>query len=369
MSFRIERNNITKVSCDAIVNTANPLPRVGRGTDETIYNAAGYNDLLSLRHEIGIIERGRAVWTPSLNLEKQGIKFIIHTVGVPYGGGKGGQVEILRSCYFNSLNLAKELGCKSIAIPLLATGNYHFPKELALDVAVEEISRFLLENEMEVVLVVYDKESYRISEKHFNDIENFLDDFLDNSAYIKSSGHLITARCLDMNRSNFFEPEECTIAPVYGNIIRENVKEEILEPDTENNPEYCEIIEPIDVDAFISDSIEELNFQNMLQKKIADRNLSNAEVYSKALMDRKFFSKIINTKDYVPKKHTVMALGLALELPYDEFVMFLASAGYAIMPSSKFDLIIKYCVIKHIYNLVKVDILLNDHGLECFALE
>lgn len=313
MAFKILRNDITKVRSDAIVNTANPLPAVGRGTDSTIYEAAGREQLLAERQKIGAIERGQSAWTPAFNLKKHGVKYIIHTIGVFYRGGNHGEKEILRSCYQTALKTAAELNCKSVAIPLLATGNYRFPKDLALQIAVDEISRFLLEHEVDVLLVVYDKESYKISEKLFDDVEDFLFDNL----------------------------------------------EAILDKQKE--------ITPIDVDAFIKISNEKLNFQNTLMQLIAERKLENATIYKKACIDKKFFSKIISNKDYVPKKHTVMALGLALELPLVEYEAFLASAGYAFMPSSKFDQIVKYCVINHIYNLINVDVILYDHGEECFA--
>lgn len=313
MAFKILRNDITKVRTDAIVNTANPLPAVGRGTDSTIYEAAGREQLLAERQKIGAIERGQSAWTQAFNLKKHGIKYIIHTIGVFYRDGNHSEKEILRSCYQTALKTATELNCKSVAIPLLATGNYRFPKDLALQIAVDEISRFLLEHEVDVLLVVYDKESYKISEKLFDDVEDFLFDNL----------------------------------------------EAILDKQKE--------ITPIDVDAFIKISNEKLNFQNTLMQLIAERKLENATIYKKACIDKKFFSKIISNKDYVPKKHTVMALGLALELPLVEYEAFLASAGYAFMPSSKFDQIVKYCVINHIYNLINVDVILYDHGEECFA--
>ena len=313
MAFKILRNDITKVRTDAIVNTANPLPAVGRGTDSTIYEAAGREQLLAERQKIGAIERGQSAWTPAFNLKKHGIKYIIHTIGVFYRDGNHSEKEILRSCYQTALKTAAELNCKSVAIPLLATGNYRFPKDLALQIAVDEISKFLLEHEVDVLLVVYDKESYKISEKLFDDVEDFLFDNL----------------------------------------------EAILDKQKE--------ITPIDVDAFIKISNEKLNFQNTLMQLIAERKLENATIYKKACIDKKFFSKIISNKDYVPKKHTVMALGLALELPLVEYEAFLASAGYVFMPSSKFDQIVKYCVINHIYNLINVDVILYDHGEECFA--
>lgn len=350
MAFKILRNDITKVRADAIVNTANPIPVIGRGTDSSIYEAAGREQLLEARRKIGVIERGQSIWTPSFNLRKHGVKYIIHTSGVIYRDGNHGEKDILRSCYQTALTIAAELNCKSVAIPLLASGNYRFPKDLALQIAVEEISRYLLEHEVDVFLVVYDAESYKISEKLFDDVEDFLSDNLDGyeveeehiqykASYNTVIGSLSADRIFESARAVHSEP-----------ILSEEKK-----------------IAPIDVDAFIRSSKDKLNFQNTLMHLIADRKVDNSVIYKKACIDKKFFSKIISNKDYVPKKHTVMALGLALELPLEEYERFLASAGYAFMPSSKFDLIIKYCVMNHIYNLINVDVILDDHGEECFA--
>ena len=353
MSFKIERNDITRVHADAIVNTANPFPQVGRGTDTAVYNAAGREELLKARKEIGVIEPGHSVSTKSFNLKKNGVKYIIHTVGVSYKDGTHGEVNILRSCYSTSLKIAAELNCKSVAIPLLASGHYAFPKDIALQVAVEEISRFLLENEISVCLVVYDDESYKISEKLFDDVEDFLyenleDDEVKNDREISYSDSI--------SSSNSF----------IGSVAKPLIQKKTEYIGEQKSCRSAEII-PIDVDAFIRTSKDKLNFQNTLQQLIADRKLDNATVYKKACIDKKFFSKIISNKDYVPKKHTVMALGLALELPLADYEAFLASAGYAFMPSSKFDLIIKYCVMNQIYNLINVDVILNDHGEECFS--
>lgn len=313
MAFKIIRNDITKVCADAIVNTANPFPVIGRGTDSTIYQAAGRELLLKERRKIGIIKAGKSAWTESFNLKENGIKYIIHTVGTLYRDGKRNETKILRSCYSSSLNMAKELGCKSVAIPLLGTGFYSFPKEIGLRIAIDEISRFLIENEIDIFLVVYDKKAFLISERLFDNIQNMLEESLDSSK------------------------------------------------ETQDNS--------LDVESFITQTKEKLNFQNTLQNLIAQRNLENSAVYSKALIDRKFFSKIISNKDYVPKKMTVMALGLAIELKLDEYEEFLASAGYTFMPSNKFDMIVKFCVMKGIYNLIEVDMILDSHGENCFASE
>lgn len=350
MSFRIERNDITKVRADAVVNTANPMPVIGRGTDSSIYDAAGREQLLEARKNIGIIKRGQSIWTPSFNLKKHGVKYIIHTSGVIYRDGNHGEKDILRSCYQTALTIAAELNCKSVAIPLLASGNYRFPKDLALQIAVEEISRFLLEHEVDVFLVVYDAESYKISEKLFDDVEDFLSDNLDG--YEVEEEHI---------------QYKASYNTVIGSLSADRIFESARAVQSEPILSEEKKIAPIDVDAFIRSSKDKLNFQNTLMHLIADRKVDNSVIYKKACIDKKFFSKIISNKDYVPKKHTVMALGLALELPLEEYERFLASAGYAFMPSSKFDLIIKYCVMNHIYNLINVDVILDDHGEECFA--
>ena len=358
MAFKILRNDITKVRADAIVNTANPMPVVGRGTDTAVYEAAGRDKLLAARKEIGVIERGQSAWTPAFNLKKHGVKYIIHTIGVFYQDGNHGEKEILRSCYQTALKTAAELNCKSVAIPLLATGNYRFPKDLALQIAVEEISRFLLEHEVDVLLVVYDKESYKISEKLFDDVEDFLFDNLDGY-----EGE-------DDRDLDFFASTAITGAPPEKLFAERELNRSLKVARAVNlEPVHCaeKEITPIDVDAFIRSSKDKLNFQNTLMQLIADRKLDNVTVYKKACIDKKFFSKIISNKDYVPKKHTVMALGLALELPLEEYESFLASAGYAFMPSSKFDMIVKFCVMNQIYNLINVDVILDDHGEECFA--
>ena len=387
MPFRIVRNDITKVHTDAIVNTANPFPTIGKGTDTSVYNAAGREELLRARQKIGVIEPGHSVATKSFALRKNGIKYIIHTVGNHYDSNKPETVQNLRNCYSSSLEIAQKLKCKSIAIPLLATGYYGFPKELGLKIAVEEISSFLLNNDIDITLVVYDPKSYMISEKLFDDIQDFLDEnyegeelddgpdyavgsvaknLLARDSLLRAESSMVREQNSSARGALFSAPIEINAEPVTFYEAQEKlVVEEKIKPEAVAKAEPA--ITPIDVDSFIRDAKEPLNFQNTLQQLIADRKLENAAVYKKACIDKKFFSKIISNKDYVPKKHVVMALGLALELPLDDYEHFLASAGYAFMPSSKFDLIVKYCVMKQIYNLVEVDIILDSHGLECFA--
>ena len=173
MAFQIIRNDITKVKADAIVNMANPKPVIGRGTDSAVYKAAGEKLLLAQRKKIGDIAPGQSVRTDAFRLQA---RYIIHTVGPIWIDGNHGEREIIHGCYANSLTLAAELCCESIAFPLIATGVYGFPKDEALQIALAEINRFLLTHDMKVILVVFDKKAFELSGKLVGDIEEYIDE-------------------------------------------------------------------------------------------------------------------------------------------------------------------------------------------------
>ncbi len=346
MGFKIERNDITRVRADAIVNTANPLPLVGKGTDEAVYKAAGYENLLAERVKIGAIDCGTSAWTSAFNLSEHGVKYIIHTSGVFYKeSNHEGSVDFLRKCYSSALNLAMSLKCKSVAIPLLGTGNYGFPKELGLRIAIDEISRFLFDNEIEIILVVYDDQSFKISDRLFDDVQDYLGKNLREEITVCGSRAAITGYL-----EEFIVAEKPSVRCNYS-----------FDKAASSRRKKSSCLEDFLVSA------ETESFRDVLLKKIADRELSNAEVYKKAGLDRKYFSKIINPgqkNEKVPVKHTVMALGLALKMNLEEFEAFLKTAGYCIMTSDVYDLIVKYCVLNEIYNVIEVNILLNDNGLK-----
>lgn len=357
MAFRIERNDITLVCADAIVNTANPWPVIGEGTDSAVYTAAGAEQLLEARKAIGMIPQGQARSTPAFNLSRNGVRHIIHAVGVTYRDGQQGEVDILRGCYRNSLQQAQELGCRSVAIPFLATGNYGFPKDLALQVAMEEISGFLLESEaeeeMDVILVVYDQDSLLISKRLFTDIESFID-----QNYIQENQSALQGQQLhDTEWSQKLAQSRRQAASLA----------KPQEPAGKSAKAQAKTPENLSVEGFLNQQMEQLNFQNLLQKLIADRKLSNKTVYKKAKLDGKFFSKIISIPNYIPGKDTVMALGMALELHLVEFEDFLARAGYSLISAQKRDMVVKYCVLHRIYNLIEVNIILYSHGQKPFV--
>ena len=173
MPLQIVRNNIVNMDVDAIVNTANPEPQVGGGTDFAIYKAAGYDRLLKARKKIGRIDPGNVALTKGYGLSA---RYIIHTVGPVWRGGEFGEREILRKCYMASLKLAKQKRCRSIAFPLISTGVYRFPKSEALDIATESIRGFLQDSEMNVFLVVFGREEYELSGKIYEGVTSYIDE-------------------------------------------------------------------------------------------------------------------------------------------------------------------------------------------------
>lgn len=171
MPFEIVRNDIVNMKVDAIVNTANPRPIIGAGTDKAVHDKAGARLLLA-RKEIGNIAVGEAAITPAFDLDAN---YVIHTAGPIWKDGRSGEEDLLASCFRNSLGIAKKKACESIAFPLISTGSYGFPKPLALQIAVREISSFLMENEMQVYLVVFEKQSFELSEKLFKSVSSYID--------------------------------------------------------------------------------------------------------------------------------------------------------------------------------------------------
>lgn len=156
MPFEIIRNDITKMHVDAIVNAANNRLQKGGGVCGAIFEAAGDVALQEVCNKIGRCEVGGAVITDGFNLPA---KYIIHAVGPIWNGGSQNEPQLLASAYRNSLELALKNHCESIAFPLISSGIYGYPKDLALHVAIDAISAFLMEHDMQVYLVVFDKKS------------------------------------------------------------------------------------------------------------------------------------------------------------------------------------------------------------------
>ena len=537
MPFKIIRNDITKVHADAIVNTANPDPTYGAGTDSAIYRAAGEKKLLAERRRIGRLGVGEAAVTPAFNLKA---KYIIHTVGPVWVDGEHREFELLASCYRKSLQIARRLHCRSIAFPLISTGTYGFPREKALNIALDQISSFLEEEEMDVTLVVFDRKTFELSSELRKDVSQYIDEhYVENRLRKEYSGqypgrrqggsdhileYLRSRRRADKSSQELSadkSPRELSAdkAPQEMSADREQIPVPAMDtgevPDIflEESPEeysaifpapsgsgsdrelsfseepkgtypdrpepggtypdrpepgsaYPEGSEPGDaypdrpepgdaypeeseetapeavhpqdaqadeseifysrksgsedlypgagnsdqspsgsprdsaehmarVDAYsrpagkrpskkpflkeerrvesgssvhrrsLQDVISHMgeSFQECLLRMIDERGLTDAQVYKRANLDRKLFSKIRCNPNYSPSRRTVIALAIALELNMDEAVDLLRRAGMALSPGNKFDLIISYCIQNGIYDIYKVNALLFDYDL------
>lgn len=343
MPFEIVRNDIVNMQVDAVVNTANPNPVIGSGVDAGIHKKAGPG-LLEARQGIGRIAFGEAAITPAFGVDA---KYVIHTVGPIWEDGNSGEEQILSSCYRNSLALAKAYKCESIAFPLIATGNYGFPKPLALQIAVREISTFLLENEMQIYLVVFGKEAFALSEKLFKSVSSYIDENYIRSKTIDEYGadrvygsRLETRRIREkQKRSNRISEDICP--PMAS---KECLDMSACVDGTMAADDWGHLLDGLDA-----------GFSETLLHLIDRTGKKDSEIYKKGNVDRKLFSKIRNNIDYKPSKATALAFAFALELDINETKDFIGRAGFALSHSSKFDVIVEYFLVNRNYDVFELN--------------
>lgn len=322
MPLQIIRNDITKMKVDAIVNAANSSLLGGGGVDGSIHRAAG-PELLAECKTLGGCKTGSAKITMGYRLP---CKYVIHAVGPRWRGGKHGEREKLVSCYRTSLALAKEHGCETVAFPLISSGIYGYPKDQTLKVAIDTISDFLLENDMTVYIVIFDRKAYQISEKLFSDIAAYIDD-----NYVDEHTDSRSMQMMRLEMLSQEEPEEVSFgAPPAPMAASARTLDDALS------------------------QIDE-SFSEMLLRKIDEKGMTDAQCYKKANIDRKLFSKIRSDRLYKPSKPTALAFALALELPLDETKEMLMKAGFALSHSNKFDIIIEYFIEHGNYNVFEIN--------------
>ena len=323
MPLIIVRNDITKMPVDAIVNAAKESLLGGGGVDGCIYRAAG-PELLAECRTLGGCKTGDAKITKAYRLP---CRYVIHTVGPVWNGGSRGEREQLVSCYQTSLALAKEHNCETLAFPLISSGIFGYPKDQALRVAVDTIGAFLLHNDMTVYLVIFDRKAYQISGKLFADIAEYIDDH-----YVDAHTDSRRERLRRMNI-----PENCSKA-----ICESAMIAPMMAPKAAGG---------------LDDLLAHLDagFSETLLKLIDRSGKKDTEVYKKANVDRKLFSKIRNNPDYKPSKPTAVAFAIALELSLPETRDLIARAGYALSASSKFDVIIEYFIRQKKYDIFEIN--------------
>ena len=322
MPFKIIRNDITKVEVDAIVNAANPRLKMGTGVCGAIFSAAGKEKLQKACDEIGHCDDGKAVITDAFKLPA---KFIIHTVGPVWGGGDNNEDEILFNAYWNSMELAIKNNCSSIAFPLISSGYFGYPKKEAFQVAIRAIGEFLDEYEMSVYLVVFDKDSLEISEKRLYEVKKFIDD-----NYVNEK--LLLRRQYKVNEKKWIDEERSRI-------------DEILIHEQFEKASAIESFEP---------NLEE-TFSQRLLRLIDERGFTDPQIYNRAYITRKHFSKIRNNPNYQPKKKTAISLAIALLLSIEDTLVFLKSASFTLSDSIMSDVIIQYHIKAGIYDVFQIN--------------
>lgn len=319
MPLEIVRNDITKMAVEAIVNAANETLLGGGGVDGCIHRAAG-PELLAECRTLGGCKTGDAKLTKAYRLPCQ---YVIHTVGPVWNGGSHGERELLVSCYRTSLALAKEHGCETVAFPLISSGIFGYPKDQALRVAVDTIGEFLLHNDMTVYIVIFSRTAYQIGSKLFADIAEYVDDH-----YVDAH---TDSRRDRLRRMSVLEGRALSAGAAAAPMAVGGLDSLLAHLDA--------------------------GFSETLLKLIDRSGKKDSEIYKKANVDRKLFSKIRNNPDYKPSKATAIAIAfaIALELNLDEARDLVARAGYALSASSKFDVIIEYFIRQKKYDIFEIN--------------
>lgn len=400
MPFKIIRNDITKMQVDAVVNTANEQPIYATGVDAAIYHAAGEAELLAARKKIGFMEEGQVAITPGFRLPA---KYIIHAVSPRYIDGKSGEENKLRACYRRSLRMAHEKSCSSIAFPLIATGGFGYPMEEGMRIAVDEINAFLLHHDMTIYLLVFDTKATELGLRLQPALEAYIDhhyvcekreeeygDRYFGSVPSNVPGYdayqmqrrgveAKTRRMTSERRTRILrEPKpqvdeigdasmELDDASPTSSVPKCNIwKETIAEKDALD--EYYDDAEFDFIDNSIGERMKHMadTFQEYLFYLIESKGMSNPEVYTRAIISKQTFSKIKKNPNYHPDKSTAMRLCVGACLSLDETKDLLARAGYALSPCDMSDIIFSFFIENEIFNMIEIDIKLEEYGLPHF---
>lgn len=354
MPFQIIRNDITKVEADAIVNTANPEPVVGGGTDFAIHKAAG-PELLEARKKIGEIYTGQSVATPSFGLPA---KYVLHTVSPAWIDGKHHEEEELRQAYDAALNLADKLECKSIAFPLMAAGTYGFPHDLALSVAIRAFTDFLMDHEMQIDLVLFNGKAFGIAGSIFDDLKSYIDDNYvserNEEEYLADEYPRPTAAANRPSRAEMQRQRRRRME-------KERAARETFDGSIMGAPKAEAPTVHYSLASFLEQ--HEKTFSEYLLDLLKERDGKDSEVYKRAEVSKQLFSKILNNPDYQPTKSTVIQLAIGLQLDLSQTQKLLEKAGYALTRSSKADLVVQYYIERKVYSVTFINEALYDCGL------
>ena len=333
MPLHFIRNDITQMNTDAIVLPANPVLEEGSGTSKAIYEAAGAQKVqgqIRLDYPNGC-EIGKAAITLGYKLPA---RYIIHAVCPQWLGGNQGEKEFLISAYTESMRLAEENKCRSIAFPLLSTGNYKFPRMVAIRLAVDAILNYVAEHDLNVYLVFFTQEAINDGARLFGDIEAYIDDTYAEDAKARN---IYFGRSIGrFDKDDWYDQRE--------------VFKKMKDAPVDSEEPY----------QFMAKKTE--SFQRMLFRLIKEKGVDEPSVYKAALLTRQHFGKIRQNKHYIPKKRTILQLAVALGLNTETTEALLKKAGYSLSDYDYFDLAMKYCFDRRILDFKDIDEVLETCG-------
>jgi len=309
---------------------------MGGGVCGAIFSAAGAEELQAACDQLAPIKTGDAVITPGFALSA---KYVIHTAGPIYYDGKHGESELLRLAYINSLRLAVKNGCESILFPLISSGIYGYPKAEALAIATTAIRDFIKEDEMQVSLVIFDKAAFAVSEELLDSVERYISEHYAEEASLSGQKEPAT---------EFVAFAKADMAKISAPPMAEIMSAPGIARTKENTIDY--LIRNLDE-----------SFSATLLRLIDATGKKDVEVYRRANIDRRLFSKIRSNIGYVPSKPTVLAFAIALELTLDQTIDLLERAGYALSHSRKFDVIVEYFIAGGKYDIFQINEVLFSH--------
>lgn len=292
MPYKILHKDISKIKADIIVNLANAKPVCTPGMEMDIYRSAGADQMLKARKGLGIMQCGQVAYTDAFGLNA---KQVIHVVAPVWKGGRDNEYDTLRKCYRSVFCLADELKGRSIAIPLLMSGVFRFPPQKALNIALDEIHRFLQKHDMTIYLIVISMDEVELPETLVARIDEFLG--------ITSVG-------------------------------KKQVDSKDIKSVAEENAE---------------------SFGSCLFRMIDERHCSDAEIYKRANIDRRLISRLRQNPEKHISKNTAFALAIGLKLTYEETKEFIALAGWAFSPSYKFDRIVRFFIENGQYDIMAIN--------------
>lgn len=324
MPFFISRDDITTLKTDAIVNAGNRELRMGGGVCGAIFKAAGAEEMERALQGLGPISIGDAVATPGFSLPA---RYVIHTAGPIYHGRKE-ERDLLASCYRNSLLLAEKMHLSSVAFPLISSGIYGYPVEEAEQVALDAILSFLETHDMTVYLIILKERARKAM------VYSRLSYFLQSHEDMEPAfGISIPSKAPAVERDSLCFDVLADEAPAQRTRRRKK------------GPRKAPVHDlPLPASGPIPDEFlrTEESFSHALLRMIDEKGLTDPEVYKGANLDRRLFSKIRSNENYKPRKNTILALAVSMDLSVEETENLLKKAGYTLSRSLTGDLIVLF---------------------------